>query len=108
MAILSLAWLMRRSPSIGSRLHELPSGEIVHRQRRGVRGDLREMLALAPALGRQPQLAHAPFDRTDERLYERALDTRPVGDLVDEGLARLAQQLRGGAHPFLAALGDAE
>src|SRR4030095_13720505 len=73
---------------------ELPPVEIVHGQRRGVRGDLGEVLLLALDLRGKRQLSDALLDGLDQRAHEPPPHPRPVGDLADERLARLADEVR--------------
>src|SRR5262245_22705899 len=95
---------LRGPASSGSWMDELPAVQIVHGERRRIGGDLRQVLLLALDLGRKSQLADALLDRLDQRADEGPLHAGPVGDLVDERLAGLADQVRSRTDAPLAAL----
>src|SRR5689334_20593957 len=91
----------RRPATNDSWLDELSPGQVIHGERRGVGGDLDEVLVLGFDVGIEPELANLRFDRSDYVADERPLQPGPVGDLVDDGLAVVVQKIGGGAHAAL-------
>src|SRR5712672_3411694 len=78
-ATLSFFGSMISFPSL--RLYELPSGQIIHRHRRGVGGDLGDVLRFILHVGKQAKLADARDDRFHQVLDQRTLHAGPICDL---------------------------
>src|SRR6267143_5597554 len=78
-ATLSFFGSMISFPSL--RLYELPSCQIIHRHRRGVGGDLGDVLRFILHIGKQAKLADARHDRFPRVLNQRPRSPGPISAL---------------------------